>query len=129
MAKAQLDLIYDDGTLAYVRLRCTRISVCAGQPSSYTDANSTTGNMRARSTTVLTSTNFTLADGDTSGRKITVDAQNGMTVIADGTADHVAWIGSSGSTLLLVTTCTTQGLTSGNTINVPAHDFEIRDVA
>ena len=54
---------------------------------------------------------------------------NGPDVKIRGTAAHIAWYGSSGSTLLLVTTCTTQALTTGNTVNVPAHDFEIRDVA
>jgi len=56
-------------------------------------------------------------------------AQSGVTVDTTGTAAHVAWWGSSGSTLLLVTTCTTQALTTGNTVNIPVHDFEIRDVA
>lgn len=128
MAKSQLDAIYDNGTLEYVRLRATRITVCTTQPSSYSDANSTTGVMLAKSD-VTTSTDFTLADGDVSGRKITVGAQNSITVSASGTAQHIAWIGSSGSTLLLVTTCTSQALTAANLVNVPAHDFEIQDVA
>ncbi len=128
MAKAQSDTIYDEGTLQLLRLRVTRITVCSAQPGSYSAANSTTGVMLAKSN-VLSSTNFTLAVGDTSGKKITVDAQNSVTVSKTGTASHVAWIGSSGSLLAVITTCTTQALTSGNTVNIPAHDFEMQDVA
>lgn len=128
MAKAQSDTIFDSGTLKYLRENVTRITVCAGQPSTYAAANSTTGNMLAKSN-VLTSTDFTLANGDTSGRKVTPSAQNSVSISKGGTADHVAWICSSSSLLAAVTTCTTQALTSGNTVNIPVHDFEIRDVA
>jgi hypothetical protein len=52
-----------------------------------------------------------------------------LTVDTTGTAAHVALVGSTGSTLLLVTTCTTQALTTGNTVNIPAWDDEILDAA
>lgn len=128
MAKAQSDTIYDEGTLQLLRLRVTRVTVCSAQPGTYAAANSTTGVMLAKSN-VLTSTDFTLANGDVSGRKITVAAQNSVTISKSGTANHVAWLGSSGSLLAVITTCTTQALTSGNTVNIPAHDFEQLDVA
>jgi hypothetical protein len=57
---------------------------------------------------------YVIANGDTSGRKVTVGAQSGVNV--------------DGTTLLSVTTCTTQTLTSGNTVNVPAYDIEFADV-
>jgi hypothetical protein len=56
-------------------------------------------------------------------------AANALTVDVTDDAEHVAWWDSDNSALLLVTTCTLQALTTGNTVNVPAHDFEIRDVA
>lgn len=125
MAKLLPDGIID-GMLGYIRARLTGISVCATQPTTYAQATST---YKLADQNGLTSTDLTLGDGDTSGRKITMKAQSGLTVDTTGTAAHVAWWGSSGSTLLLVTTCTTQALTTGNTVNIPAHDFEIRDVA
>lgn len=128
MAKSQNDTIYDEGTLAYLRLRVTRVTVCDSQPATYAAANSTTGAMLAKSS-VLTSTDFTIGNGDTSGRKLTLTAQNSVSVSKTGTASHVSWIGSTGSVLFCVTTCTTQALTSGNTVNIPAHDFEMLDVA
>lgn len=127
MAKSQNDTIYDEGTLAYMRLRVTRVTVCSSQPATYAAANSTTGAMLAKSN-VLTSTDFTIGDGDTNGRKLTLTAQSSVSVSKGGTANHVAWIGSTGSVLFCVTTCTTQALTSGNTVNIPAHDFELSDI-
>ena len=68
---------------------------------------------------------YTIADGDTSGRKLTVAQQASVPIDASGTATHVCY--DDGTTLLYVTTCTSQALTSGGTVTVPAHDFEIAD--
>lgn len=125
MAKYLPDAIID-GMLGYIRSRLTGLSVCSTQPTTYTEAYTTYALAKQ---TGLTSTDLTLGNGDVSGRKIAMAAKNGLSVTTTGTAAHVAWWGSTGSTLLLVTTCTTQALTTGNTVNVPTHDFEIRDVA
>lgn len=65
------------------------------------------------------------ADGDSSGRKITVDASNNNTADASGTATHVTLIDAA--VVLYVTTCTSQAITSGNTVNIAAWDIEIAD--
>lgn len=125
MAKLLPDAIMD-GMHAYIRVRLTGISVCSTQPTTYAEATST---YKLADKNGLTSTTLSLGNGDTSGRKITMAAHSAVPVDTTGTAAHIAWWGSSGSTLLLVTTCTTQALTSGNTVNIPVHDFEIRDLA
>lgn len=125
MAKYLPDAIID-GMLGYIRARITGMSVCSTQPTTFTEAYTTYALAKQGS---LTSTDLTLGNGDTSGRKIAMKAYNGLSVTTTGTAAHVAWYGSTGSVLLLVTTCTTQALTTGNTVNIPTHDFEIRDVA
>ena len=127
MAKLLPDAIID-GMLTYFRIRLTGISVCSTQPTTYGQAT-TLGTYRLADKNGLTSTDITLGDGDTSGRKLIMKAHSAVPVDATGTAAHVAWWGSTASTLLLVTTCTTQALTTGNTVNIPTHDFEIRDVA
>ena len=79
------------------------------------------------SRTGLTSSNFTgPANGDTSGRKITKNAENGITASGSGTANHVALC--SGTELYVVTTVTGQSVTSGNTVNIAAFDVEFADV-
>jgi len=125
MAKLLPDAVID-GMLSYLRQKLTGISVCSTQPTTYAEATTT---YKLADKNGLTSTDLTLGDGDVSGRKVTMKAQSSVAVDVTGTAAHVAWWGSSASLLLLVTTCTTQALTTGNTVNIPAHDYEIRDVA
>lgn len=73
--------------------------------------------------------NYTIANGDTSGRKITCAAVNSVPVDAAGTFAAVALVHSSGSsgTLLAVTTGVGQSLALGNNANFPAWDIELRD--
>ena len=70
---------------------------------------------------------FVKANGDTSGRKVTVGAKSAVPVDTSGTFDHVAVV--DGSVVRYVTTGTSQALTGGNTVNFPAWDIEIADPA
>jgi hypothetical protein len=79
----------------------------------------------ALATATMDSGDYTNADGDTNGRKVTVAAQSGISVTASGTATHAALI--DGTELLYVTEITSQALTSGNTVSFPAFDIEISD--
>src|SRR5512139_3932100 len=122
MAKYRNDLMLD-AAFDWVRARVTKINVCSTQPTTYAQATSTY--MLAQGT--LTSTGITVTNGDTNGRKMHVASKTGLTVSVTGTAAHVALSGSTGSTLLLVTTCTTQALTTGNTVNIPTWKDTIAD--
>lgn len=99
----------------------TILTVCSAQPTTRTEAITT----YKLADVVIDSGDFTKANGDTSGRKVTVAEQADIAVDSTGTATHVAIC--DGSTLLYVTTCTSQGLTSGNTVTVPAWDIEVAD--
>ena len=68
---------------------------------------------------------YTIGDGDTNGRKITIAEQADVTVTSSGTARHIVL--SLSGTIKLTTTCTEQELTSGNTVTIPAFDDEIAD--
>jgi hypothetical protein len=122
MAKWANDNIMDSA-LNYVKNNVTRLCVCSAQPTTFAEATST---YKLAMKTGLTTSDFTgPADGDASGRKLTVNAQSGLTVDTSGTATHVAL--TSESVLLYVTTCTNQSLTAGNQVNVNAWDIEIAD--
>jgi hypothetical protein len=124
MAKWQDDIILDTA-LNYVKNNVTQESVCSAQPTTYAEATST---YKLALKTGLTSGSFTgPANGDTNGRKLTVNQQASINVDTGGSATHVALC--SGSVLLYVTTCTTQVLTSGNTVTVPNWDIEISDAS
>lgn len=112
-----------DGALNVIKNNVTRQVACSAQPTTYTEANST----YALADVTMASGDFTVANGDTSGRKVTVGAKSGVTVDTSGTANHVALLDVSNSKLLAVTTCTSQALTAGNTVNFPAWDDEIAD--
>lgn len=125
MAKATpdavLDKILDEISTA------TRQLACSAQPTTYTEANST----YALADVTMSGGDFTKANGDTSGRKVTMGAKSSVLIDATGTATHIALVRVSDSTLLYVTTCTSQSLTANgsNTVNFPAWDVEVADPA
>jgi hypothetical protein len=97
---------------------------CSAEPTTRTEAVTT---YQLATATMTADTDYTKANGDTSGRKVTVAAKSGVNVDSNGTATHVAL--TDATRLLFVTTCTSQGLTAGNTVNFPAWDDEIADPA
>jgi hypothetical protein len=115
IADAVLDLLLDGIATG------TILTVCSAQPTTRTEAVTT----YKLADVVVDSGDFSKANGDTSGRKVTVAQQASVPVDTTGTATHVAIC--DGSNLLAVTTCTSQSLTSGNTVTVPAHDYEVGD--
>jgi hypothetical protein len=123
MAKWQNDIVLDQA-LSYVMNNVTQMAVCNAQPANLSEATTT---YKLALKTGLTSGSFTGPADDTSGRKITTVQQAGVTVDTGGTATHVALC--SASALLLVTTCTSQVLTGGNTVTIPAFKFTFPDVA
>ena len=62
---------------------------------------------------------------DTSGRKCTVAQLTGVAVTTTGSATHVAL--NDGTSVLYVTECTGQSLTSGNTMTFNAWEIGIAD--
>jgi hypothetical protein len=83
-------------------------------------------NLRVALTANTAVGSITAAAGDVSGRKNTFAAVTGTSITATGTATHVAFSDNS-STLYFVTTCTSQALTSGGTVDTSAIDYEITD--
>ena len=102
----------------------TTLVVCSAEPANYAGVAAV-----ALADIALTpgdgNGDFTVGNGDTSGRKVRVAAQSAINIDASGTATHV--VIHDGARLLAVTTCTSQALTSGGTVTVPAHDYEFAD--
>lgn len=123
MAKACADSVLD-GLLDIVATSTKQIA-CSAQPTTYAEANAT----YALADIVIDGTDFTKANGDTNGRKTTIAAQSSVLIDTSGTATHIALVITGSSTLLYVTTCTSQALTANgsNTVNFPAWDIEVAD--
>lgn len=114
---ASLDLLLAETAKGNVMI------VTAAQPA---DRAAATGNALATGalTTGDGNGDYTIANGDASGRKVTV-AEQTLTIVAAGTAGHVNLINATG--LVLVTTCAAQALTTGGTATVSAFDQEVAD--
>lgn len=97
-----------------------KVHVCSAEPATYTEANATL--MLAQTT--INSAHYTKANGDVSGRKNTCTPPAGASISNTGVATHVAV--TNGTTLKEVTTCTSQALTSGGSVDVGAWAHEIR---
>jgi hypothetical protein len=123
MAKAAPDIIMD-GALDVIATATKQIA-CSAQPTTYAEANAT----YALADIVIDGADFTKANGDSSGRKVTIAAQSGVLIDTSGTATHNALVRTADSTLIYVTTTTSQALTANgsNTVNFPAWDVEFGD--
>lgn len=123
MAKRANDLVMD--AALDVVATATRMIACSAEPTTFAEANSTF----ALADVTMAPGDFTKANGDVSGRKVTVAAKSGVLIDASGTANHIALVRVADSTLVYVTTCTSQALTANgsNTVNFPAWDIEIGD--
>jgi hypothetical protein len=123
MAKFANDSVMD-AALAVIATG-TILTVCSAQPTTRTEAVTTYKLADVVMTAGSGNGDYLIANGDVSGRKVSVLQQTDVPVDSSGTATHVAIC--DGTNLLLVTTCTSQVLTAGNTVTVPAFDDEIAD--
>jgi hypothetical protein len=123
MAKFANDLVMD-AAFDYVIAQADALAVASG------DASGVHANLAAITLASVTidSGDLSKANGDTNGRKLTVAQQTAISITASGTANHVHVVRNAATArILLTTTCTSQALTSGGTVTVPAWDEEIGD--
>jgi hypothetical protein len=118
VSTAVLDLALND-----IKTNGNGMKVCSAQPTTYAEANAT----YMLAAVAMASGDFTLAAGDVSGRKVTMAAKTGISITNSGTATHVAITNSTGSALLLVTTCTSQAINTGGTVDIPTWKWEINN--
>ncbi|HEY7823423.1 MAG TPA: hypothetical protein VIG24_11335 [Acidimicrobiia bacterium] len=75
MARSVNDAVLD-AALNYIVTNGTRYDLCATEPTTYAEATST----KSLGTTTLSGADYTVANGTTSGRKVTVGAKTGISV-------------------------------------------------
>lgn len=98
------------------------MTACNAEPTTRTEATAT---FKLADVALTPGTDFTISDGDTNGRKVRVAAKSAVPIDTTGTATHIAICDAT--RLLFVTTCTSQLLTAGGTVDFPAWDDEIAD--
>lgn len=112
-----------DALLNYIKNNATKMVLCSAQPANYTEANST----YKLAEVTMASGDFTLADGDSSGRKVTVAAKNAISVSSSGTGNHAALLDVSGTKLLCVTTTPSQAVVNGGVVDIGSWKEEVGD--
>src|SRR3990167_8968862 len=120
MAKSVHDSVLDG---AFQVLDASDImTVCNAEPTTRTEAITT---FKLADVAMTPVTDYTISNGDTNGRKVRMAAKSAVPIDTTGTATHVALVDATN--LLYVTTCTSQALTSGGTVDIPVWDVEIAD--
>jgi 3-hydroxyisobutyrate dehydrogenase-like beta-hydroxyacid dehydrogenase len=118
---AKLDNSVFDAALNEVAT-ATRLTICSSDPADYAGIAAVL--LGSKSSPGFTGP----ADGDVSGRKITINAISDGSVTATGEATH--WALDDGSTLLASgDLASSQEVTNGNTFTLTATDIELRDPA
>jgi len=121
MAKSLSDAVLD-GSLDVAA--GDQISVCSAEPTTYTEAVTT---FKLAIVIGVSAGDFVNANGDVSGRKMTVAEQLAVDIDSTGTGNHVAITNLSGTLLKVVTTATAQLLTQGGTVDIGTFKLELAD--
>jgi len=119
MAKLVSDVVLD--AALNIIAGANLMTACNNSVANRTDAVTT----YALADIAMNGADYTNADGNASGRKVTIAQKTGVTVDANGTANHVALCNAT--LLLYATTATAQALTAGNTMTFNAWAIEIAD--
>lgn len=115
MAKFIADVVTD---LAAAKVAtCTRVSITVGQPANFAGIAAI-----SQGSYVLTAGSgngdWLIADGDVSGRKVTLLSQAGNNATGTGNTDHLAF--DDGVTLLAVNTTVVEAVVIGEPFNIAA---------
>lgn len=102
---------------------CNRITVLSAEPTSIADIT-TTYKLATAAMVAGDGNDYAIANGDTSGRKVTTAQKAGVNIDSSGSATHIAL---DDGTDFITTTCTTKALTASDTTTIPAYDVEIQD--
>lgn len=119
-----------DACLSFLQSNANKLVICEGAPSSFANANTNNGSGSGQkiAEVALASGDFTIGDDPVDGRRITCAAKSSLPVLADGDADHVAWLDTTNSRILKIAPLTTMlPLTTAATVNVPVHYHVILD--
>lgn len=125
------DDLLDNGP-QYLKDNCDCITICDGDPILvYTDARNGPGGSPAGlmigEATGLTSSEFTVADGDISGRKVTHDPLVDVEILTTGDMDHLAYLDTGNTKVLMVKPITSRAVLDGDFVTVPSSKLESRD--
>jgi len=112
----------------YISASSNMVAVCAGSPLTYSDCTSniaTGGCMLALQP--MTTGCFAVGDGSPNGRTITMTAKTAASIVNSGSALAVALVNTTAGSVTYITTCTSQYLVSGGTVDIPSWTVNVAD--
>ena len=121
-----IDAVYDAGVGYFndAANNVTRVDVCTTEPTTHAEAITT----YTIANYVIDNTDFSLAAGDTSGRKAILAQQTGNNATGTGAANFLAFTTTIGTVFVGVIDADGDSITSGNPVTINAIDvLEIRD--
>ena len=121
MGKRAENIFYAEG-FDGIENSVDEMNVCSAEPTTYTEAITTF----SLGDVAMAPGDFTQADGDVDGRKITVAAKT-INGDGNGTGTHIALVEIGTTTLWYVTTCTSVGISTGVDQDFSAWDIVQRD--
>ena len=118
-----------DGPADVIIANCNAMRICtsdvltAGEAdySKITGASALTGNV------AMSGVDFTKADGDVSGRKVTVGQKSSIVITAAGDTAHIALLDTVNSKVLYVTSCAPRTVAISDETTTEPWDIEFRD--
>lgn len=111
-----------DALLNHIRNNCDKIVLCSADPGlNYTQANAT----YALADAAAAPGDFTLANGDINGRKLTVGAKPATAVDVAGTGNHLAYLQTGATKVLAVTTTPSTAVNLGGTVDIGSNKIEV----
>ena len=109
-----------DAALDEIANNCDTMIICNAQPATRAEALAF-----ALADEAMVAADFTITNGDFSGRKLVIAEKPGVAIDVSDTATHVALIDAT--RLLYVTTCASKALTMGEMVGIPSWKIELRD--
>jgi hypothetical protein len=111
-----------DAQLQYIIDNAERIVVLDADPVDYAGVSAA-----QLAEIAVDSGDFSLGDGDISGRKLVVAAQTAVDATATGTGNHVAIVDDTGMELLLLVEMPNVNITISIDTNIASFAYEVRD--
>ena len=109
-----------DAALEEISTNCNLMIICNAEPATRAEALAF-----ALADEPMAAADFTITNGDTSGRKLVIVEKPGVGIDVSDNATHIALIDAT--RLLYVTTCVLKALTMGEMVSIPSWKIELRD--
>lgn len=111
-----------DAALDYIADNCDRVDICSTEPTTYAEATSTYTLGNYTPTAGAGNGDWTIANGDTSGRKLTLGAQTGNNATGTGTGAYIAGTNGSDTLIFVLDLSASIGVNSGQEFQINAVD-------